>query len=181
MFALFLYLIHIEQTKGQIMNLINNQFELWYYTGYKCNAYDTTIAVSNCGRMRLKDGTLKWSGYKKQHARVHRLIACVFIPKTEEDLLLNRTYVDHITHTPVGMNINDVRNMRWCTPKENMNFEEARANLSETLKGNCNSKGKPTSEFGKKFKEHFCYIDSKSKLYNREKVYFHRHGKCRWE
>jgi len=28
----------------------------------------------------------------------------------------------------MNMNINDVRNLRWCTPKENNNFPEAMAN-----------------------------------------------------
>ena len=45
------------------------------------------------------------------------------------------------------MYVNDVRNLRWCTQKENCNFEETKAKLSAALK--CKTpwnKGKKHSE-----------------------------------
>ena len=115
------------------------------------------VAVSDTGMLRRQDGEIIESQmYFKAHSRVyhngkrvrvHRLIAEVFLPKTEEDIALNRNCVDHITHNPVGMNINDVRNLRWCTKKENVNFDEARHNQSICKLGSNNPMfGKSVSE-----------------------------------
>lgn len=40
----------------------------------------------------------------------------------------DQIWVDHITHYPEGININDVRNLRWCNHAENNTFEEALRN-----------------------------------------------------
>jgi len=94
----------------------------------------TTVAVSNYGRLKLRSGEIVDSYYRQplryesKQSRVHIVVAKLFIPKTEEDIRLNRNCIDHITHSPVGIGINDVRNLRWCTPKENNNFPEAKAN-----------------------------------------------------
>lgn len=95
---------------------------------------DTIIAISNEGLLRLKNGNIRVAGYRDcvringHKTRIYRVIAQYFLPKTEEYIKLGRDCIDHITHTPVEMNINDVRNLRWCTYKENNNFEEAKAN-----------------------------------------------------
>ena len=95
----------------------------------------TVISVSSFGRLRLFNGDVIESYYRQSirlnglsRVRVHRIIADAFIPKTDEDIALGRGQIDHITHHPSGMNINDVRNLRWCTQKENNNFPEAMAN-----------------------------------------------------
>ena len=160
--------------------------EIWVETGNVNNNNKTIVAISNIGRVRTKDGEIRVSKiregmlYKGKYSRIHRVIAQHFIPKTEDDIRLNRDTVDHITHNPVGLNINDVRNMRWCTQKENSGFEEARRHRSESLKG---KKLEPRSEFGKKFLEHYglhCIDDEK--LYSREKRYYYSHNhKCSWE
>lgn len=107
---------------------------------------------------------------------IHRFIAEHFIPPTDEDKALGRNQIDHITHKPIGMNINDVRNLRWCTHKENHNFDECRENQRKAMLNQA------LSEFGKKYIEHYGYgYTENPKQYDREKHYYYRHGRCRWE
>lgn len=107
------------------MNLINNQFELWITTDNVNNRSDTIIEISNCGRIRRKNGVIEYSklyhqiNYKGKLVRIHRIICDNFNTRTEEDIRLNRNTVDHITHNPLNYNYNDIRNLRWCTQKEN--------------------------------------------------------------
>lgn len=53
---------------------------------------------------------------------VHRLVALAFIP-----IQHGKSYVDHIDGER-GNNL--VSNLRWCTAKENLNFDLARKNIS---------------------------------------------------
>ena len=159
--------------------------EIWVETGNVNNNNKTIVAISNTGRVRTKDGEIRVSKiregmlYKGKCSRIHRVIAQNFIPKTEEDIRLNRDTVDHITHNPIGMNINDVRNLRWCTRKENNGFPEARENQRKAQLG---SKHEPRSEFGKKFYEHYgLHFSDDIKLYYRELGYYKQHKKCSWE
>ena len=105
--------------------------EIWKETGNKSSKPNTKVEISNMGRYRTRDGRILESHYRQvmrfegRQTKVHIVIAKLFIPKTEEDIRLNRNCIDHITHNPVNIGINDVRNLRWCTPKENNNFEEA--------------------------------------------------------
>lgn len=134
--------------------MINEQKEIWISTGNKANYRLTIIAVSNCGRIMRKNGKIEIASYrqyvfvgeKRSRMRLYRFLANNFIVKTEEDILKQRNVIDHITHTPDNMYINDVRNLRWCTHKENCNFPEAKAKLSASGKGNTNAKGKKLSE-----------------------------------
>ena len=74
------------------------------------------------------------------------------------------------------------------TKAENNTFEEAKINMKNSYTaeirekiGNAN-KNKPRSIFGKKFKEHFGFSRyGNVKLYNKERLWFINHGKCRWE
>ena len=96
----------------------------------------TIVAISNRGNMRLHNGLIVPIPLRQcikilgKYYKCSRLLAAKFIPKSEEDITLGRDYVDHITHNPIDMNINDVRNLRWCTPKENSNFEESKLHVS---------------------------------------------------
>ena len=108
--------------------------EEWKNTNNTSRRGDTIVEVSNYGRLKLKSGEIKDSYYRQvmryegKSTKVHIVIAKLFIPKTEEDIRLGRNCIDHKTHNPIGININDVRNLRWCTYKENNNFEEAHQN-----------------------------------------------------
>ena len=58
----------------------------------------------------------------------------------------------------------------------------ARQNMSKAQKGKAHTKGKPNSEFGKKFLEHYhltAYQDTK--LYKKEYHIYYKTGKCSWE
>ena len=108
--------------------------EKWKNTNNTCPQMKTIIAVSNYGRLKLRSGEIKDSYYRQvmryegKCTKVHIVIAKLFIPKTDEDIRLGRNCIDHKTHNPIGININDIRNLRWCTYKENNNFLEARVN-----------------------------------------------------
>lgn len=100
--------------------------------GYiKCTAHNAKY--KNVWRESKYDDNVCLS--KTNKVKVCRLMAETFIPKTEEDIRLGRNSVDHITHNPKEININDVRNLRWCTKIENDNFPEAHENKRNAILG----------------------------------------------
>lgn len=158
--------------------------EIWIETGNVSNYNKTIVAVSNKGRILTKEGEVRDSKYREQvtingeQIRIYVFIANNFIPKTEEDIKLGRNVIDHKTHEPDRMNINDVRNLRWCTNKENSNFDEARKHFSEGHTG----LRYPRTEFGRKFYEHYGFFSSDNKkLFIKEQEYYKQHNKCSWE
>ena len=77
-------------------------------------------------------------------------------------------------------------NLRCVTHVENMNNpitkeKHAKANREHRRKFRGHHQ-KIVSDFGRKYFEHYGlhFVDDR-KLYNRECVYYHRHGKCSWE
>lgn len=106
--------------------------EEWIYISHGMVKPNSVVAISNTGLLKRANGEITPSELRRshvridgKHVRVHRIIAEHFLigPKRPE-----QTFVDHITHNPVGMNVNDVRNLRWCTIMENNNFDEAKSN-----------------------------------------------------
>ena len=95
---------------------------------------------SNLTNKILKPSRLKTSymcvGLRKDGksytVRLHRLLAKAFIPNIE-----NKPHIDHINGVRED---NRLENLRWCTNKENQNFELARINNSNALKGKKQSK-----------------------------------------
>ena len=58
--------------------------------------------------------------------------------------------------------------------------EETKKKLSEAMIGK--NRGKIFTVFGKKFYEHYGFTKYKDpKLYDKEKSWYNRHGKCSWE
>ena len=129
--------------------MINGQREIWISTGNKANYSSAIIAVSNCGRIMRRNGTIEIASCRQQvyvrekrsRMLMYRFLATTFITKTEEDILKQRNFIDHITHAPDSMYVNDIRNLRWCTQKENCNFKEAKLKQSKAKIGNTYSKG----------------------------------------
>ena len=97
----------------------------------------TFVAVSDTGLLMRKNGDVVESTYRQKirlngFQRVYQFIADNFLVTVRRP---DQTHIDHGTHNPVGMNINDVRNLRWCTAAENNRFDEHRSNLSNAKKG----------------------------------------------
>lgn len=100
--------------------------------------YEGLYQVSNLGRIKslpkmrgfvLQESKIKNEEYSNGYVRcklhkgkesrkflVHRLVAEAFIPNPE-----NKPQIDHIDRI---RNNNNVANLRWCTPKENVHFPE---------------------------------------------------------
>ena len=129
------------------------------------------VAISNLGNVKYGDGHVKAASIyahtmlNGERVQFSKLIANAFVPKTKEDVELGRTLIDHVTHFPEGMNVNDFRNLRWCTNKENSNFHEARRNIS------AGTRLKPRSVFGRWFIERF---PDGHALHVNEYAYYHR-------
>lgn len=84
----------------------------------------TPILSNGYYRIQLSDQTKE---RKRQGFLIHRLVAEAFIENPN-----NYPYVDHIDTNPTN---NCVENLRWVTPKMNMENELTRKFLSESLKG----------------------------------------------
>ena len=135
--------------------------EIWINLEHTSNHAHDIIAISNTGLIKHRNGITEISKLRS-HTRVNGkdkyisiILAEHFIPKTEEDIALGRDWVDHITHNPIDMNINDIRNLRWCTAKENANFKEAKCKHSEAMKGKKHSEEhkRKISESMKRYRE----------------------------
>lgn len=154
--------------------MINGQKEIWFSVPTTARDSRRVIALSNCGRAMRKNGEIFETNYltrikfKDKSYHVYRLIIEYFKPKTEDDIIKNRNIVDHITHNPIGIGINDIRNLRWCTQRENCNFNEAIHNLS--------NKKKTTTEFGVLFLEKYGKPSENKKLYNRLHKHYKKYG-----
>ena len=145
--------------------MINGQKEIWIKTSSKkCGNPMHIIAVSNRGRIMRHNGIIEFCNYRKQRITTddkHMLLSQFLLLhfKGEDN---SRTVADHITHNPKNMCVNDIRNLRWATNKENANFEEAHFNQRNAAL----ARSKDT--FGKLYfeKYHISYRENKSQ-YNR--------------
>lgn len=149
----------------------------WINTNNKCTKPTTIIAISDQGHIKRKSGIIEYSKYmhrirfNNKLVHIHQVIAGYFVPKTEEDIALCRNQIDHITHNPSDMNVNDARNLRWCTQKENCNFNECKLNHS------IKAKDVGRSEFGRLYIAKYGYSDNIDHAqYLREYRYFKKFG-----
>lgn len=97
---------------------------------------DTIIELSDHGRYRRIDGSIGVLNLRHQIRLGDRTVLASHIIADNFLITVKRpdqVDIDHITHTPNGINVQDIRNLRYCTHKENMNFEERKDKLSKSL------------------------------------------------
>ena len=91
------------------------------------------VAVSNMGMWKKRDGRIENIALRTGRVLIDGKRVRAYIVIAEHFLITVRRpdqiCIDHITHEPEGMNVNDVRNLRWCTHKENNNFAELRKHI----------------------------------------------------
>lgn len=105
--------------------------------------YSGIYQVSTLGRIRsLKKGKIKllkpyinnmgyavlslYANHKQKTYHVHKLVADTFLVKVD-----GRNYIDHINGIKTD---NRIDNLRWCTPKENANFELSIINRKRAMR-----------------------------------------------
>jgi len=115
--------------------------EQWLDLDKQSQKRDTIVAISNTGKYRRADGTVGILNLRHKLKYYGELELCSRI--IAENFLItvrrpDQTYIDHITHYPSEYNVNDVRNLRWCTKAENCNFDEAKENYSIAHSGSKN-------------------------------------------
>lgn len=110
----------------------------------KKHPYASVWEVSTFGNIKRDEKIVDlqiggWGYLMISFGAVYKIVAQAFIPKTEEDIKLNRDEVDHIDGNKLN---NRVDNLRWCTHQENVSFPLARTNQYNSAKAN-GFKGRP--------------------------------------
>ena len=153
------------------------------------DGYEGLYQVSSQGRIiNVKTGrvlkgstngtykTILVGGRKYKRYYLHRLVAITFIPIPDDykDFKVDELEIDHIDG---DVSNNSVSNLRWCTKKENCNYDLHKENLSKSLKGkDAWNKGikrflseKTYCEISKKAKERLK-DKTKHPMYNKGKI-----------
>ena len=132
---------HIAQVAINAMFMLHFKLKEYATETWKDIEVNSNYQVSSLGNIRNKNNgnILKQqdngNGYKLVCIRinkklkrlyVHRIVAYAFCPKKT-----GKDYVDHINGI---RDDNRFINLRWCTQKENSNYELARINASSSLK-----------------------------------------------
>ena len=106
---------------------------------------------------------------------VHQIIYETFVGPIPEGM-----EIDHINTIRSD---NRLENLRCVTHRDNQNNPISCIKRRRTMKGKSTHKGIITSEFGRKFKEHYGILRHQDiKLYKKEHWWYKHHNyKCRWE
>lgn len=101
--------------KLDILNIQTNRYFISNYGNIIDSEKDKMVTIT-----KSKNGYLLCNLYDNNKARgmyyLHRLVALKFIPKTIEDINLNR---DEINHKDCNKQNNYYKNLEWCTGLEN--------------------------------------------------------------
>lgn len=140
---------------------LDDDLVIYYWDKNKDKLMQRTMSDNGNGYLRVN------TKIGKQF--VHRIIYETFVGPIPSGMELD--------HEDTNKYNNRLDNLKLVTHKENCNNSRTRKHNSDA------KKGKPTSEFGRKFKEHYCITRYQNlKLYHREQKWYHRHNnKCRWE
>ncbi len=124
----------------------------WFYVDeHKRKARKDIRAISPEGYYLRNDGSIDPITYKGKvtingdRDLCYRHIAKIFLITVRRP---DQNCIDHITHHPKDMLINNVLNLRWCTNAENSGFPEARDNRRISMKGK--HKGKENPMYGRR-------------------------------
>lgn len=133
---------------------LDDDLVIYYWDKKLDKLLQRPISKNNCGYLRVST--------KIGRNYVHRIIYETFVGPIPDGY-----EIDHINAIKTD---NRLDNLRLVTHKEN-------CNNPLTIESN------PTSEFGKKFKDHYGITNHQNhKLYDRELHWYHKHNKkCRWE
>ena len=148
----------------------NAKYDRWVTTGGLVYRYDSKHdKLVLCKQSKLgKYLRVKVNKPERRDLLVHILVWETYVGEKPTGYELDHINTDRYD--------NRLENLRCVTHSENMLNPITRKRNSER------QKDKPTSEFGKKFKEHYGFTHNKDmNLYCREKNFFYKHKRCSWE
>ncbi len=146
----------------------NEKYGRWFTKGGLVYRYDSKKDKLILCKQSNTFGYRYCHDSKQKPFKVHRAIYETFVGPIPDGY-----EIDHINTVKDD---NRIENLRAVTSKENHNNPLTRQHYSESRIKNS------TSEFGKKYLEHFGYSKSDNvNQYERELMWFKKHGKCRWE
>lgn len=129
----FLYR-RIPHPDGWIYGIMSDKDGGVLFSDYSINANGDVYSFKT-NKMLKRRTDINGDGYqayqlckngKVYTCSIHRLVAINFLPRTEEDIRLGRTYINHKDCNPQN---NHVTNLEWCTLAENIQYAYRTGNM----------------------------------------------------